>query len=156
MASNLFNALFRRTPTTPAFPPKFPYPIKNNPYRAKRPWPPDFSQLSQKHQFRLERRYRRRSKLKWARPAWVKGVQIAQWGAIVFVVGYGVFYLEVEDEKMGRGGGGGEGGVRRTVFDGVREWWGEQFGSLGSPREGGRGGSSGQGGASVGAGGQKG
>ena len=50
------------------------------PYKARKPWPPDFSKLDPKYQFRLERRYRRRTKLKWARPKWVKGVKLAQWG----------------------------------------------------------------------------
>jgi len=51
-----------------------------NPYKAQKTWPPDFSRLNSKHQFRLERKYRRRSKLKFARPGWVKGVKLAQWG----------------------------------------------------------------------------
>lgn len=51
-----------------------------NPYKAQKTWPPDFSRLNSKHQFRLERKYRRRSKLKFARPHWVKGVKLAQWG----------------------------------------------------------------------------
>lgn len=51
-----------------------------NPYKAQKPWPPDFSKLDPKYQFRLERRYRRRTKLKWTRPRWVKGVKLAQWG----------------------------------------------------------------------------
>lgn len=53
-----------------------------NAYKAKKTWPPDFSQLSQKHQFRLERRYRRRTKLAWARPRWNKMVKLATWGSI--------------------------------------------------------------------------
>lgn len=81
------------------------YNIANNPFRAKRTWPPDFSKLSQKHQFRLERRYRRRAKLKWARPTWVKTTKLAQWGIILFVVTYGVLFMEVDKG--------------RTPFDGV-------------------------------------
>lgn len=81
------------------------YNIANNPFRAKRTWPPDFSKLSQKHQFRLERRYRRRAKLKWARPTWVKTTKLAQWGIILFVVTYGVLFMEVDKGK--------------TPFDGV-------------------------------------
>lgn len=57
--------------------------IYTNPYKAKRLWPPDFSKLTEKHQFRLERRYKRRVKLKWARPRWTKGVKLAQLGSIV-------------------------------------------------------------------------
>ncbi|KAJ5815151.1 hypothetical protein N7474_006928 [Penicillium riverlandense] len=37
------------------------------------------SKLSQKHQFRLERKYRRRAALKYARPKFIKGVTLAQW-----------------------------------------------------------------------------
>ena len=54
--------------------------IQMNPYKAQKAWPPDFSKISPKHQFRLERKYRRRSKLKFARPRWIRGVKLAQWG----------------------------------------------------------------------------
>jgi hypothetical protein len=57
--------------------------IYSNPYRAKRSWPPDFTKLTPKHQFRLERRYKRRVKLKWARPRWTKAVKLMQLGSIV-------------------------------------------------------------------------
>ena len=112
--ASFFASLFRRAPQPNAHISAFPYNIKTNPYRSKRTWPPDFTKLSQKHQFRLERRYRRRTKLKWARPTWTKAVTLAQWGAIIFVVGYGTMYLEVE---------GG-----RTVFDGIRGWYQDQTG----------------------------
>ncbi|KAK4691131.1 hypothetical protein P7C71_g5804, partial [Lecanoromycetidae sp. Uapishka_2] len=55
--------------------------IQSNPYKAQKQWPPDFSKLHPKHQFRLERKYRRRSKLKWARPRWTKAVKLTAWGA---------------------------------------------------------------------------
>lgn len=105
--ASLFAGLFRRAPQVPEFAPKFPYTIKTNPYRSKKIWPPDFTKLSQKHQFRLERRYRRRTKLKWARPNWTKGVKLVQWGSIFFVLIYGVLFLEVDEG--------------RTPFDGVGE-----------------------------------
>lgn len=54
---------------------------QKNPYKAQKEWPPDFSKLHPKHQFRLERRYRRRSKLKWARPRWTKAVKLTSWGS---------------------------------------------------------------------------
>ncbi|KFY68278.1 hypothetical protein V496_01198 [Pseudogymnoascus sp. VKM F-4515 (FW-2607)] len=73
--------------------------IDTNLYTAKRLWPPDFSKLSPKHQFRLERRYRRRSKLKWARPKWTKAVKIAQLGSIVFVAVYGVLFADWKQEN---------------------------------------------------------
>lgn len=40
------------------------------------------SKLSPKHQFRLERKYRRRAALKFARPKWVKTTKLIQWGVI--------------------------------------------------------------------------
>ena len=56
--------------------------IHTNPFKAKRAWPPDFSKLPDRQQFRLERKYRRRTKLKYARPNWMKATKLAQWGAI--------------------------------------------------------------------------
>ena len=105
MASGIFSSLFRKAPQVPASSPSFPFTIEDNPYRCKREWPPDFSKLSERHQFRLERRYKRRSKLKWARPAWTKAVKLTQWGSIVFVLTYGVLFLEMQDGQ--------------TPFDGV-------------------------------------
>lgn len=52
-----------------------------NTYKAQKVWPPDFTKLDPKHQFRFERRYRRRAKLKWARPQWTKAVKITSWGS---------------------------------------------------------------------------
>lgn len=54
-----------------------------SPHRPKREWPPDMSKLSPKHQLRLERKYRRRAALKYARPRWVKATKLVQWGVIV-------------------------------------------------------------------------
>lgn len=56
-----------------------PFDFARNPYKAKRTWPPDFDKLSDKHQFRLERRYKRRSKLKWARPRLMVATKLTQW-----------------------------------------------------------------------------
>ncbi|KAL1303838.1 hypothetical protein AAFC00_000295 [Neodothiora populina] len=83
-----------------------PYKAYLNPYKAKRLWPPDFSQLSQKHQFRLERRYRRRAKLKWARPQWTKFVKLVTWASIAVVGVYGVLFMETPGTT--------------SIFDGIR------------------------------------
>lgn len=56
--------------------------IYTNAFKAKRLWPPDFTKLSTKQQFRLEQKYKRRTKLKWARPRWVKGVKLVQMASI--------------------------------------------------------------------------
>lgn len=60
--------------------------VENNPYRAKKVWPPDFSKLSPKYQFKLERRYRRRTKLAWARPRWTKFTKLAQYGLSICMI----------------------------------------------------------------------
>ncbi|OTA38914.1 hypothetical protein BTJ68_01422 [Hortaea werneckii EXF-2000] len=100
MASGIFASLFRRAPQAPANPIHFPYTAATNPFAAKRTWPPDFSKLSKQHQFRLERRYRRRTKLKWARPNWTKAVKLTQWGTILFVCVYGALYLDMGQEMV--------------------------------------------------------
>lgn len=61
-----------------------------SPHQPKRQWPPDMSKLSPKHQLRLERKYRRRAALKYARPQWVKATKLMQWGVIICL-----FYPEI-------------------------------------------------------------
>lgn len=51
-------------------------------YRPKKVWPPDFSKLSQREQFRFEKRYKRRVKLATARPRWEKFVKLAQLSSV--------------------------------------------------------------------------
>lgn len=80
-------------PYTPA-----PFTARTNPYRARKTWPPDFTTLHPKHQFHFEKTYRRRAKLKYARPRWIKGTKIAQFALTVLIVGYWIFFLEVEGE----------------------------------------------------------
>lgn len=50
----------------------------NSRYKPRKIWPPDFSKLSQREQFRYEKKYKRRVKLATARPRWNKYVKIAQ------------------------------------------------------------------------------
>lgn len=47
-------------------------------FKPKKVWPPDFSKLSEKEQFRFERKYKRRVKLATMRPRWDKYVKLAQ------------------------------------------------------------------------------
>jgi hypothetical protein len=99
MASAAFNWLFRRAPKAPVQVPEYAWNIHTNPYQCKRTWPPEFSKLSNTHQFSLERRYRRRTKLKFARPVWTRFTKLVQWGMITGFVFYGVLYMEV-DERL--------------------------------------------------------
>ncbi|KAK3173061.1 hypothetical protein OEA41_006390 [Lepraria neglecta] len=94
--------------------------IHNNPYKAQKQWPPDFTKLHPKHQFRFERKYRRRAKLKWARPRWVKGVKLAAWGSCLFVLVYGVLFMDW-GEMAGRD---------TKPFAGIREWVRNQTSSI--------------------------
>ncbi|KAL2798349.1 hypothetical protein BJX66DRAFT_44754 [Aspergillus keveii] len=68
-----------------------------SPYMPKRTWPPDMTKLSPKHQFRLERKYRRRAALKYARPKWTKATKLAQGGAIAFVIIYALLFMEWDE-----------------------------------------------------------
>ena len=69
-------------------------------YRANKTWPPDFERLPEKHKFRLERKYRRRSKMRMARPRWTKGVKLAQYGSILAVLTYGIFGLNWDEQDQ--------------------------------------------------------
>ena len=51
--------------------------VHNNPYKAQKDWPPDFSKLNPRAQFRLEKKYRRRAKLRYLPDGWVRKVKLA-------------------------------------------------------------------------------
>ena len=79
----MFSTLVRRTAQGPIPPRLRNAAAANLPgiysrYKPKKVWPPDFSKLSAKEQFRFERRYKRRVKLATARPRWDKYVRLAQ------------------------------------------------------------------------------
>ncbi|KAL2866630.1 uncharacterized protein BJX67DRAFT_133840 [Aspergillus lucknowensis] len=109
-------------PTPPSEPTEQPEPEElregayYSPYKPKRTWPPDMSKLSPKHQFRLERKYRRRAALKYARPKWTKATKLVQWGGIGFVLLYALLFMEW-DEK----GGTPVEELRKYVFAAVKE-----------------------------------
>lgn len=90
---------------TPAFKPAA-IQVNNNPYRARKTWPPDFRTLDPKQQFHFEKTYRRRAALKWARPTWNKSIKILQQTLITATLIYFIFICEPSD---------GQG----TPFDGV-------------------------------------
>ncbi|KAF4239790.1 hypothetical protein CNMCM6805_005675 [Aspergillus fumigatiaffinis] len=73
------------------------------------------SKLSSKHQFRLERKYRRRAALKFARPKWVKATKLIQWGVIGFVLIYALLFMEWDE----RGSPFDE--IRRAFFSGLKD-----------------------------------
>ncbi|KAI1403336.1 hypothetical protein F4819DRAFT_484778 [Hypoxylon fuscum] len=72
----------------------------NGRYKPKKVWPPDFSKLSEKEQFRFERRYKRRVKLATARPRWDKYVRLAQLFSVTSVLIYSVLFMDWNTEKQ--------------------------------------------------------
>ena len=72
--------------------------VLNNPYRARKVWPPDFATLHPKHQFHFEKTYKRRSKLKWTRPIWNRNVKILQHVITVTVIVWSIFITKIEGE----------------------------------------------------------
>jgi hypothetical protein len=68
--------------------------LKSNPFKAQKIWPPDFTQMNPRQQFRLERRYRRRAKLKYMRPRWDKGIKLTSWMACLCTNVFSSFICE--------------------------------------------------------------
>ncbi|SPO03338.1 uncharacterized protein DNG_06020 [Cephalotrichum gorgonifer] len=93
----MLSTLARRTAFTAAAAPKRPpLTVFTNPYQPKKVWPPDYAQLSFQEQLRFEKKYKRRVMLACARPRWDKGVKLAQLVTVVGVVGWLVFFSELE------------------------------------------------------------
>ncbi|KAG0160124.1 hypothetical protein PDIDSM_7651 [Penicillium digitatum] len=101
------------TKTGPPPPPSF-EDVYYSPYQPKRQWPPDMSKLSPKHQFRLERKYRRRAALKYARPKFMKAVTLGQWVVIGFVIVYSVLFMEWDTDDTAFHA------IRENFFAGLR------------------------------------
>ncbi|OAP55874.1 hypothetical protein AYL99_10026 [Fonsecaea erecta] len=95
-----------------------PFRVTNNPYRARKKWPPDFRNLDPKQQFHFEKTYRRRAALKWARPRWNKAIKLLQQTLITATLIYFIFICE-PSHGMG------------TPFDGFRIWFFDKLGNLG-------------------------
>ncbi|KAJ5544256.1 hypothetical protein N7513_007067 [Penicillium frequentans] len=102
-----YSSPFRLSTDKQATPFHYPGDDPYSQYPPKRQWPPDMSKLSPKHQFRLERKYRRRAALKYARPKFIKMVTLAQWIIIGFVAVYAILFMNWD--------------TKGTPFDGIRE-----------------------------------
>lgn len=57
--------------------------LANNPHRARKVWPPDFSQLTPQQQLRLEKKHKRRVALAHHNPRWDRGVRLVRFLSIV-------------------------------------------------------------------------
>ncbi|KAK8134246.1 hypothetical protein PG984_006258 [Apiospora sp. TS-2023a] len=69
-------------------------------FKPKKIWPPDFSKLSEKEQFRFERKYKRRVKLATMRPRWDKYVKLAQLFSVTGVAVYSILFMDWNTEQQ--------------------------------------------------------
>lgn len=77
-----------------------PFDFSRNRFRAKKHWPPNLRELTEKQQFRFERKYKRRLRLKSIKPQWQKWIKIVQWNLIGFIVVYGVLFHDFSKDPM--------------------------------------------------------
>ncbi|KAK6359278.1 hypothetical protein TWF696_000441 [Orbilia brochopaga] len=82
--------------------------------KAKRPWPPDFSKMSETDRYRLERKYKRR--MRKGHPAgWMKFTGILQILTVTALPAYMILFM---DWKM------------EHPFGPIREWMWSKIGSF--------------------------
>ncbi|KAF2460282.1 hypothetical protein BDY21DRAFT_160628 [Lineolata rhizophorae] len=106
MASSLLRQIFARFQArepTPVFD------LENNPWKAKKKWPPDFSKLSHKQQFVLEKRFRRRAKIVYSCPRYQRFMTFFQWGTIISATAYMVLFMDWKDNDR--------------AFNSIRSWY---------------------------------
>ena len=77
-----------------------PFDFSRNRFRAKRPWPPTLSDLTEKQQFYFERKFKRRIRQKSIKPTWNKWTKIVQWSIISFIIVHGVFFYDFAEDPM--------------------------------------------------------
>lgn len=95
-----------------------PFNFAMNRFKAKKHWPPNIQELTEKQQFRFERKFKRRLRLKSIKPQWHKWTKIVQWNLIGFVVVYGVLFHDFAKDPMNPRPG-------EQPFKSLREWmWG--------------------------------
>lgn len=109
----LFRRLFGRERSTLP-----PFDFARNRFHVRKKWPPNLRQLTEHQQFRFERKFKRRIRLKAIRPQWNKWVKITQWSLISFVIVYGVLFHDFAKDPMNPRPG-------EQVFKGIRDrMWG--------------------------------
>lgn len=77
-----------------------PFNFALNRFKAKKHWPPNLRELTEKQQFRFERKFKRRLRLKSIKPQWQKWTKIVQWSLIGFVVVHGVLFHDFAKDPM--------------------------------------------------------
>lgn len=84
-------------------PPKTQLPPFNparNRFPAKKKWPPQLMELTERQQFRFERKYKRRLRMKSLRPVWNKWVTIVQWTLIGGISVYAILFHDFAKDPM--------------------------------------------------------
>ncbi|KAG8417607.1 hypothetical protein J3459_006540 [Metarhizium acridum] len=79
-----------------SLPKQVPFTVFNNPYQARKVWPPNFKELNHAQQLRFEKKYKRRIFLASRSPRWEKGVKFAQLATIAAALVWLLFYSEFE------------------------------------------------------------
>ncbi|KAJ4400064.1 hypothetical protein N0V91_008945 [Didymella pomorum] len=77
-----------------------PFDFARNRYPAKKTWPPNLRELTEKQQFHFERKFKRRTRLKSIKPTWNKWTKIVQWSLISFIIVHGVFFYDFSTDPM--------------------------------------------------------
>ncbi|KAH7117084.1 hypothetical protein B0J11DRAFT_108833 [Dendryphion nanum] len=100
-----------------------PFNFARNRFRAKKIWPPNLRELTEKQQFRFERKFKRRLRLKSIRPTWNKWTKIIQWSMIGFVVVWGVFFHDFVKDPLNPQPG-------EQPFKALRDWTKRKLGGF--------------------------
>ena len=108
---DFFHRLLGRQPKTQ--PP--PFNFARNRYPAKKNWPPNLKQLTDRQQFRFERKFKRRLKMKSLRPTWNKWVTIVQWTLIGGISVYAILFHDFAQDPLNPRPG-------EQPFKGLRGW----------------------------------
>jgi len=96
-----------------------PFDFARNRFPARKKWPPNLQALTERQQFRFERKFKRRVKYKAVNPEWNNRVKIVTWSLISFIVVYGVLFHDFAQDPMNPRPG-------EQPFVGIRSWmWGK-------------------------------
>lgn len=95
-----------------------PFNFARNRYPAKKKWPPNLRELTERQQFRFERKFKRRLRMKSIKPTWNKWVKIVQWTLIGGITVYTFLFYDFAEDPMNPRPG-------EQPFQGLREkFWG--------------------------------
>ncbi|KAF1917200.1 hypothetical protein BDU57DRAFT_259391 [Ampelomyces quisqualis] len=100
-----------------------PFDFARNHFRRRKQWPPNLKTLTEKQQFRFERKFKRRVKMKAVSETWNRRVTVVIWSLISFVVVYGVLFHDFANDPMNPRPG-------EQPFVGLRRWMWDKLGGF--------------------------